>query len=112
MLRVSSLTIYCELNQQLIKQTNKHTTATQLFTVASDVSRVLFRRSKLQRLLSMDPVEVLSLIQHNLYLLSFSVPLLITNLHNYPESYALSLESGFSSVTVQWFLSTHLQQWL
>ena len=71
---------------------------TQLFTVASDASRVFFHRSKLQRLLSLDLVEVLSLIQHNLYLLSFSVPLRITNLHNYPESYTLSLKSGFSSV--------------
>ena len=59
---------------------------------------MFFRRSKLRCLLSLDPVEVLSLIQHNLYLLSFSVPLRIANLHNYPESYALSLESGFSSV--------------
>ena len=48
---------------------------TQLFTVASDASRVFFRRLKLQRLLSLDLVEVLILIQHNLYLLSFSVPL-------------------------------------
>ena len=48
---------------------------TQLFTVASDAPRVLFHRSKLQRLLSLDLVEVLSLIQHNLYSLSFSVPL-------------------------------------
>ena len=71
---------------------------TQLFTFASDASRVFFCRSKLQRLLSLDPVEVLSLIQHNLYLLSFSVMLRITNLHNYPDSYALLLESGFSSV--------------
>ena len=59
---------------------------------------MFFRRSKLRCLLSLDFVEVLSLIQHNLYLLSFLVPLRIANLHNYPESYALSLESGFSSV--------------
>ena len=48
---------------------------TQLFTVASDASWVFFCRSKLQRLLSLDLVEVLSLIQHDPYLLSFSVPL-------------------------------------
>ena len=56
---------------KIIKQTNKHTTTTQLFTVASDVSRVFFRRSKLQCLLSLDLVEVLNLFQHNLYLLNF-----------------------------------------